>query len=185
MYKPCFFVKNQKQRGKVMKKNKTQLNYNPLNNIWFAIIVFILGTTLLGFLASVGGGRMQDYLNWERPPISALPICYFVTKMIMYLMLGISIYLVYKEPNRKKYNKNIDLICFYSQLAFYFFFPLFFFRLGLLIFSSVWLGISIILAIITLVRFWANNLAAGIMYSTYTLWLLYLFYVTLGITLLA
>lgn len=165
-------------------KTKNNYGYNPLDKLWVSILLFIVATTVLGFLASVGGGQMQHYLTLKRPPFSALPICFFCTRMIMFLVLGISIFLVYRQPDRKKYNRTIDLICFYIQLAFYFFFPLFFFRLNTYIFATVWLGVSIVMAIITLVRFWANNVAAGIMYTIYTLWLLYVFYVALGVCLL-
>lgn len=167
-----------------MQNTKTKNNNTIFSSVWFQVLVFIVGTTLLGFLASVGGGYMNGYLSLRRPPVAALPICFFVTRMIMYLVLGISIFLIWREPNRKKFNRNIDLICFYVQLAMIFFFPLFFFRLGSYIFATVWLAVSIVLAIITLVRFWANNTPAGIMYTIYTIWLLYLFYVALGVCLL-
>ena len=167
-----------------MEKTK-RIQTNPLEKTYIAVLAFIVGTTLLGFLSSIGGGYMSNYLKWNRPPFSAIPICYFVTRMIMYALIGISLFLVYREPSRKKYNKNIDLICFYIQLTFYFFFPLFFFRLALPIFSAVWIGIAIVLAIITLVRFFANNTPAGIMYTIYTVWLMYLFYIALGCALLA
>ena len=164
--------------------NKSKQKNSYMQKTWFLVLVFIVATALLGLLSSLMGGNMKAYLSLSRPPFSALPICYFVTRLIMYMALGVSIYMVYRERNRKKFNRNIDLICFYTQLALAFFFPLFFFRLGLHIFATVWLGVSIVLAIITLVRFWANNTVAGIIYSVYTLWLMYLFYVALGICLL-
>ena len=164
---------------------KVKKQNDPLQKVWLGVLVFIVGNIILGFLSSVGGGRMTNYLSWKRPPFSALPICYFVTRMLMYAVIGVAMFLVYREKSRKKYNRTIDLICFYVQLTFYFFFPLFFFRLGLSIFATVWLGVAIVIAIITLVRFWANNLSAGIMYLIYTIWLMYLFYISLGVALLA
>ena len=169
-----------------MEKNRTNTkNRNFFEPTYRQVLVFIVATTILGFISSIGGGYMNEYLSWNRPPFSALPICYFVTRMIMYALIGVALFLVYREPSRKKYNRTIDLICFYTQLTFYFFFPLFFFRFGMTIFSAVWIGIAIVLAIITLVRFWANNTIAGILYTIYTIWLMYLFYVALGCALLA
>ena len=168
-----------------LKIKDTKKSKNLLSPTYRQVLVFIVATIILGFVSSIGGGYMNSYLSWARPPISALPICFFVTRMIMYALIGVAIFLVYREQSRKKYNRNIDLICFYTQLTFYFFFPLFFFRFGMLIFSSVWIGIAIVLAIITLVRFWANNAIAGILYTIYTIWLMYLFYVALGCALLA
>ena len=167
-----------------MEKTKKEKR-NLLEPTYRQVLVFIVATTILGFISSIGGGYMSNYLSWKKPPFAALPICFFVTRMLMYAIIGIALFLVYREPTRRKYNRNIDLICFYTQLVFYFFFPLFFFRFGLAIFSAVWIAVGIALAIITLVRFWANNTPAGIMYTIYTIWLMYLFYIALGCALLA
>ena len=166
---------------------KSESKKHQINNkrMWIDALIFILGTILLGVLSSLIGGRMMNYLNWNRPQFAAYPTVYLVVRLIMYSLIGVAIFLVYRETSRKKYNRTIDLICFYTQLTFYFFFPLFFFRLGLTIFSTVWIGIAVVLAIITLVRFWANNTIAGILYTLYTIWLMYLFSVALGCALLA
>ena len=157
-----------------------------LDRSWLAILVFIVGTTLLGFFASLMGGRMTTYwTSFTKPPLSSMPLVLFVVRMMMYLVAGFAVFFAYGEKSRLKFNRSIDLILFYAMLSLVFFFPLFFFRLGLAIFATCILAAAIILAIITLVRFWANNLVAGILLTVDTIWLLYLFYVSLGVCLLA
>ena len=158
--------------------NKTNSAKNKKGLIAFIII----GSTLLvGGLAAVLGGRMRDGL--VKPPAYPPNWVFPVVWTLLYIAIGIAATLSYiwvKDKNKR----NGDMICYGVHLFFNLFWTLFYFRLDLLVFSTVWLLLMIITAIITTYRFARSNLASGIIFVIYTAWLIYAMYLSLGITLL-
>ena len=180
-------VKNQEQKQQekttsVQNKNepKTKTRNDNVRHAIGAII--LIGTTLVvGGLASLLGGRMQDGLT--KPP--AFPPDWLFPAMwsIFYVAIGIAAYLAYFSVKDKK-KRTCDLICYGIHLFFNMFWSLFYFRLNMLIFATIWLAFVVITAIIVTFRYYKANLASGIIFTVYTLWLLYAMYLALGITIL-
>ena len=179
-------TKNEENTQKVQEKNNAVQNDRPKtrnDNVRHAIgAIILIGTTLIvGGLASLLGGRMQDGLT--KPPAFPPDWLFPVMWSIFYVAIGIAAYLAYFSVKDKK-KRTCDLICYGIHLFFNMFWSLFYFRLNMLIFATIWLAFVVITAIILTFRYYKANLASGIIFTAYTLWLLYAMYLALGITIL-
>lgn len=179
-------TKNEENTQKVQEKNNAVQNDKPKtrnDNVRHAIgAIILIGTTLIvGGLASLLGGRMQDGLT--KPPAFPPDWLFPVMWSIFYVAIGVAAYLAYFSVKDKK-KRTCDLICYGIHLFFNLFWSLFYFRLNMLIFATIWLAFVVITAIIVTFRYYKANLASGIIFTAYTLWLLYAMYLALGITIL-
>lgn len=179
-------TKNEENTQKVQEKNNAVQNDRPKtrnDNVRHAIgAIILIGTTLIvGGLASLLGGRMQDGLT--KPPAFPPDWLFPVMWSIFYVAIGVAAYLAYFSVKDKK-KRTCDLICYGIHLFFNMFWSLFYFRLNMLIFATIWLAFAVITAIIVTFRYYKANLASGIIFTAYTLWLLYAMYLALGITIL-
>ena len=179
-------TKNEENTQKVQEKNIAVQNDRPKtrnDNVRHAIgAIILIGTTLIvGGLASLLGGRMQDGLT--KPPAFPPDWLFPVMWSIFYVAIGVAAYLAYFSVKDKK-KRTCDLICYGIHLFFNMFWSLFYFRLNMLIFATIWLAFVVITAIIATFRYYKANLASGIIFTAYTLWLLYAMYLALGITIL-
>lgn len=168
--------KNQNKKQKEQPKSKD----DKIRHAWGAII--LIGTTLVvGGLASILGGKMRDGLL--KPPAYPPEWLFPVMWCIFYISIGIASYLAYFSVKDKK-QRTCDLVCFGIHLFFNMFWSLFYFRLNLMIFATIWLGFVVVTAIVVTFRYFKANLASGIIFTAYTLWLLFAMYLSLGITIL-
>lgn len=173
---------NKNQQGS--QENKQEQKPKTRNdNVRHAVgAIILIGTTLVvGGLASLLGGKMQDGLT--KPPAFPPDWLFPVMWSIFYVAIGVASYLAYFSVKDKK-KRTGDLICYGIHLFFNMFWSLFYFRLNMLIFATIWLALVVITAIIVTFRYYKANLASGIIFTAYTLWLLYAMYLALGITIL-
>ena len=157
---------------------------NTPTDTWLWAIIIIGGVLLAGGLATFLGGQMFNFRAHTLPQGVVPKIVFPIAWAAIYIMLGVSAFLAFLSPNQNAQTRRGDIIWFSINLFFNIMWPLFFFRLDLLIISTVICGIVLVTSIITNYRFYYRNLAAGILYSIYTLWLMYAFYLNLGICLL-
>ena len=157
---------------------------NTPTDTWLWAIIIIGGVLLAGGLATLLGGQMFNFRAHTLPQGVVPKIVFPIAWAAIYIMLGVSAFLAFLSPNQNAQTRRGDIIWFSINLFFNIMWPLFFFRLDLLIISTIICGIVLVTSIITNYRFYYRNLAAGILYSIYTLWLMYAFYLNLGICLL-
>ena len=157
---------------------------NTRTDTWLWAIIIIGGVLLAGGLATLLGGQMFNFRAHTLPQGVVPKIVFPIAWAAIYIMLGVSAFLAFLSPNQNAQTRRGDIIWFSINLFFNIMWPLFFFRLDLLIISTIICGIVLVTSIITNYRFYYRNLAAGILYSIYTLWLMYAFYLNLGICLL-
>lgn len=157
---------------------------NTPTDAWLWAIIIIGGVLLAGGLATLLGGQMFNFRAHTLPQGVVPKIVFPIAWAAIYIMLGVSAFLAFLSPNQNAQTRRGDIIWFSINLFFNIMWPLFFFRLDLLIISTIICGIVLVTSIITNYRFYYRNLAAGILYSIYTLWLMYAFYLNLGICLL-
>lgn len=157
---------------------------NTPTDTWLWAIIIIGGVLLAGGLATLLGGQMFNFRAHTLPQGVVPKIVFPIAWAAIYIMLGVSASLAFLSPNQNAQTRRGDIIWFSINLFFNIMWPLFFFRLDLLIISTIICGIVLVTSIITNYRFYYRNLAAGILYSIYTLWLMYAFYLNLGICLL-
>lgn len=157
-----------------------QANKKPLPK--WAVALIIIGVTLMvGVIGTLLGGKMRD---GYRQPFGMAPDWLFpVAWTINYIAIGIAAWLTYVS-NRDLARRRNDFIWYGIHLFFNMLWPLFFFRLDLVIFAAIWLIFNILSAFTVTCRFYKSNLAAGIIFTVYQFWLLYALYLNLGIMML-
>lgn len=134
------------------------------------IILSILIPLAVGFIGSLLGGSMAlfDNLNkpWFAPPAILFPIAWG----ILYILMGISSYLVY---NSESEYKKIGLIFYAIQLVVNELWTMIFFRFQNFLFAFIWLILLIILVLIMMYYFYKADKKAAFLQIPYVLWLVF------------
>jgi translocator protein len=145
------------------------------------LIVAVLGTEAIGALSGLaaGGDFVTFYDALRKPPATPPPAVFGPAWAVLYLLMGIAAWLVWREGLTRQ--TVIALGLFAAQLALNFAWSLIFFgqhRLGaaLLEIAVLWL---VILA--TLVAFWRVRPAAGGLLLPYLGWVSFAAYLNAGI----
>ena len=130
------------------------------------LIIFILIPLVVGFLGNLLGGSTEIYSKINTPPFAPPSFLFPIVWTILYILMGISSYLVSKEEDNKK-----ALNVYYVQLAFNALWSLFFFRFNWFFFSALWLVALLVLVIYMIYLFYAKNKTAAYLQIPYSLWL--------------
>ncbi len=149
---------------------------------WKALIINILISMGVGALASFFTKNNTDVYSTLIQPLLAPPAVVFpIVWTILFLLMGISAYLVFVSP---KPLKKPALVIYGMQLAVNFFWLIFFFNLQLYLFSFIWLMLLWVLVIIMLILFASVRKSAACLQIPYFLWITFAAYLNLGIYLL-
>jgi len=177
------------QQNKESQNNKTipTKSNTPKDNVHnksrkaMSMLVIFGITFLVAILGTLMGGKKQDGLISPpgNPPDWVFPAVWAV----LYVAIATATFLAYLKAKDKKVQTN-DMICYGVHLFLNLLWPLFYFRLNLLIFSTIWLLFMVITAITITYRYYRNNLPSGIIFTCYTLWLLYALYLSLATTMI-
>lgn len=151
---------------------------------WIDALIFIGGTLLLGGIATLLGGKMFNFQNYEMPPFTVPKIVFPIAWSIIYIAIGVSTFLMWRDKEIKEKDRKLNLILFCVHMFLNILWPLFFFRLDWAIFSTIWLILMIASACVVMYRYFYCNLPAGIIFNIYTLWLIYALYLNLGLVLI-
>ena len=146
-------------------------------------LLFCLFTPLiLGVLSFLTAPGLKDvYLALNKPPLSPPPLLFSIVWPILYLMIGVSWYLIADSDSRRKKDA---LFPFYIQLALTFLWiPLFF---GLKLFWAALAELILLwgFTVITMVKFKRIEELAGTLLLPYIVWMSYAIYLNLGVCLL-
>ena len=151
---------------------------------WIDALLFIGGTIALGGLASLLGGKMFHFEDFTMPPGTVPKIVFPIAWAIIYVAIGVSTFLMWRDREIKEKNRKFNLILYFIHMFFNVLWPLLFFRLNLPIVSAIWLLLVVTSALVTMYRYFVANLPAGIIFTIYSIWLIYALYLNLGIVLL-
>ncbi len=145
------------------------------------LIVAVLGTEAIGALSGLaaGGNFVSFYDVLRKPPATPPPAVFGPAWTVLYLLMGIAAWLVWREGLTRQTALALGL--FAAQLALNFAWSLIFFgqhRVGaaLLEIALLWL---VILA--TIVAFWRIRPAAGALLLPYLGWVSFAAYLNAGI----
>ena len=145
------------------------------------LIVAVLGTEAIGALSGLaaGGDFVAFYDALRKPPATPPPAVFGPAWTVLYLLMGIAAWLVWREGLTRQTALALGL--FAAQLALNFAWSLIFFgqhRIGaaLLEIAVLWL---VILA--TIVAFWIVRPAAGALLLPYLGWVSFAAYLNAGI----
>lgn len=173
-----------------MSNNTAKNNTNSNSKIfikhiwWLDALIFIGGTLALGGIASLLGGKMFSFEGYKMPPATVPKIVFPFAWGIIYIAIGISTFLMWRDKEIKEKDRKLNLIFYFIHMFFNILWPLIFFRLDLPIFAVIWLIFNVASACIVMYRYFYCNLPAGIIFNIYTLWLIYALYLNLGLVLM-
>lgn len=145
------------------------------------------GTMLLGFLSGWLSGSKTGYNSLVLPPATPPNIVFPVVWNILYAMMGVSLFLLYKQEAQTPAllaKKRTAQILWYIQFAMNLAYPFAFFALHWYTFSFLWLALlAAVNLAATIAAFRVSNLA-GAMLIPYEAWLLFACYLNFFIALL-
>lgn len=143
-----------------------------------ASIAIGLGTGLLSVLFTLGNFKAYSaLLQPPMPPEWLFPI----VGGILYILMGVSAYLVYECDTEEKY---IGLAVYVLQLIFNFLWLIIFFNIRNLLFAFVWLVFLWILVLAMTISFYKVNKTAGLLQIPYLLWVTFAGYLNIALYIL-
>jgi len=160
-------------RSETYKANKMRTGVGAL--------IFFGSTLITAIIATLLGGKLDE--GYQKPPGYAPDWLFPAVWTILYIAIAIASFLAYTHVKDRK-KRNTDGIWYGIHLLLNLLWPLFYFRLNELIISPICLLLMIITSIILTYRYYRANLTSGIIFTIYTLWLLYALYLNLGVTML-
>ena len=138
-----------------------------------ALIIFILIPLAAGSLSALLSGNSAAYLALNKPPLSPPSFLFPIVWTILYILLGISSYIIYESETPEK-NKALRL--YFIQLCFNFFWSIFFFGFSMYLFSFLWLLVLIILIALMIYQFHKISPVAAYLQIPYLIWCLFAAY---------
>lgn len=149
---------------------------------------FIILPLLVGLISSaLTGDAMMNFGALKQPPLAPPAWLFPVAWTILYLLMGVASYLIFrlspKTPVEKSLRKT-ELILYFVQLIFNFFWTIFFFRLELRFFAFGWL-IAMWLMIFALIYMtFKNRKSAVFCLLPYLLWCTFAAYLNITVAIL-
>ena len=150
-----------------------------IKNFIIAIAIPLAVGGLSAFLSKEG---MTAYnINTIKPSFSPPDILFPIVWTILYVLMGISSYIVYESdsPNREKALKSYVI-----QLIFNFGWSIIFFRFMMFLPAFLWLVVLILLIINMIFNFYTINKTSGLLQIPYLLWCLFASYLNFSVYLL-
>lgn len=149
---------------------------------WKPLLVITGGTLAAGALAAfLTGSPSASYQALIKPALAPPAFVFPVAWTILYILMGISAWLIYETRQRGKHSA---LKLYVLQLAVNLLWPMFFFGMELYLFSFFWLLLLLLLVILMILRFYPLSPKAAYLQIPYVLWLIFAGYLNLSIYLL-
>ncbi|MGM9552013.1 MAG: TspO/MBR family protein [Clostridia bacterium] len=142
---------------------------------YFYFIALSLGVGALSALFTMG--NMDIYDDIITPPLSPPSFLFPIVWTVLYILMGISGAIIYKEDKKK-------LDVFYTQLAVNFAWSILFFNLRMFLLSSLWLLWLIVLVIKMIRQFKKVDTIAAYLQYPYLIWLIFALYLNAAIYIL-
>lgn len=150
------------------------MNLKKMETLVISILIPLAVGTLSAVLTQ---NTVNEYYRLIRPPFSPSASVFPVVWTVLYILMGISAYLVYSAPTVGK--KNFK--CYFLQLVFNFGWSLIFFGFHLYLFSFLWLIVLIVFIVCMIKQFHQVSPIAAYLQIPYLLWCLFAAYLNLGI----
>lgn len=134
------------------------------------IVLSILIPLIIGFIGSMLGGSMALFDNIKKPIFAPPAIIFPIVWGILYILMGISSYLVFISDS---VYKKTGLIFYAIQLVVNALWTMIFFRFENFLFAFIWLLILLGLVIIMLFYFYKSDKKAFYLQIPYLIWLIF------------
>ncbi|MBO6134813.1 MAG: tryptophan-rich sensory protein [Lachnospiraceae bacterium] len=158
-------------------------------NIVKLIIAIAIPLLIGGLSAFLTKDAMMVFNTIKKPPLAPPGIAFPIAWTILYILMGISSYLIYNLDEDKLISsqtilKNNILIIYIVQLIFNFFWSIIFFKLSMYKFAFVWLIILWILVFMFIKDAMKLNKVAAYLMIPYLLWMTFAGYLNIMIAVL-
>lgn len=136
-------------------------------------VIAILIPIAVGTLSALFSRNIQIYSAINKPVLSPPAIIFPIVWTILYILMGISSYIISKsdDPNKERALRTYAL-----QLFFNFYWSIIFFRFNLYFTAFVWLLVLIFLIIKMICQFYRIRQTAAYIQIPYLLWCLFAAY---------
>ena len=144
--------------------------------------LFIAIPLLIGGLSAlITMGNMQLFDSINKPPLAPPKWLFPVVWTILYIMMGIASYFLYKADSEEG---REALVLYGIQLFFNFWWSIIFFNLKAYWFAAIWLFTMWIIILILLIKSKKIDVRAFWLLIPYFLWTTFAFYLNVGIAIL-
>ena len=140
----------------------------------FKLFIDILIPVAIGGIVGFIINPYIDYNSLVKPPLSPPSIVFPIVWTILYVLMGISYYLL-KNPGKK------EKIIYFVQLGVNALWSVFFFIGKFYLFSFIWIILLDVLVIFMIGIFYQNSKISGYLQIPYLIWILFATYLNLGI----
>ena len=142
-----------------------------------SIAIPLLVGVVAGLLSRNG---MEVFEMVNKPPLSPPVFLFPIVWTILYILMGISAYLIIKsDANPEEKTKALKIYIY--QLIVNFLWPIFFFNLKWYFFSFLWILLLWVLIIVMIREFSRISKTAGYLLIPYLLWVTFATYLTFAI----
>lgn len=144
------------------------------------LILCLAIPVLTGVLsATITSSSMKAYASMNKPPLSPPAIVFPIAWTILYLMMGLALYLIVITPSDKNL-KGTAVLLFTIQLIMNFMWSIIFFKWGQYLAAFIWLIIMLCILIICAFRFYDINRSSAYLLIPYIVWLIFASYLNMG-----
>ena len=145
-------------------------------------IVFLLIPLIGGFLSGIlSMGGIKEFDSLTKPFLSPPGFIFPIVWTILYVLMGISSYLIYKEND---YNSSCCLKIYAINLFVNFLWSPLFFGLNLRLFSLIWIILLDVVVVYMILCFFKVNKKAAYIQIPYLVWCIFATYLNLAFYLL-
>ena len=148
----------------------------------------ILLPLAVGLVASaLTGNTMMEFGRLKQPPLAPPAWLFPVAWTILYILMGVASYLIYRLNPKTKAEKKLqtaELIIYFVQLFFNFMWTIFFFRLEMRWFAFGWLIVMWLMILALICMCAKNRKAAAWCLVPYLLWCTFASYLNIMIAIL-
>ena len=170
-----------------MEKRKNNKSKSKAKLIWAGIGLILL-PVVVGFAASaLTMDVMNSFGALNQPPFAPPAWLFPIAWTILYILMGVASFLIYKQNPKTKEGKKLrraELILYFSQLFFNFWWTLFFFRFELRYFAFGWLIAMWLMILALIILAFRNSKVAAICLIPYILWCTFAAVLNMSIALL-
>lgn len=144
---------------------------NIFKNLFYIFLPLMIGV-IVGFISQPS----VEYTNLIKPPLSPPGILFPIVWSVIYLLMGISYFILKKEKNT-----TLESIVYYIQLFVNALWSIIFFNLEWYFFAIVWIILLDILVAIMIYLFYRKNKLSAYLNIPYMIWIIFATYLTIGI----
>ena len=156
------------------------------NNIFKLFIGLLIPLAVGSLSALMSGDSMAMFDSVKKPALSPPGILFPIVWTILYVLMGISSYLIYmeKENGSLKSEANSLLTIYVIQLIFNFFWSIIFFKFSMYKFAFAWLLVLWMLVFIYIIKSYKVNKVASYLMIPYILWMTFAAYLNIMIAIM-